>query len=97
MIRSDGSYLVERTNLITLIGRIGDTVAKVKNSHELGNLVGAAGFEPTTSLEFKQGALTAELHAYFVTPQMDGIHRISLGPRTFVHPNGNRFQMATGK
>jgi hypothetical protein len=28
------------------------------------NLVGAAGFEPATSLEFKQGALTAELHAY---------------------------------
>src|ERR1039458_9497821 len=27
-------------------------------------LVGAAGFEPTTSLEFRQGALTAELHAY---------------------------------
>jgi hypothetical protein len=28
-------------------------------------LVGAAGFEPTASLEFNQGALTAELHAYF--------------------------------
>lgn len=27
-------------------------------------LVGAAGFEPTTSLEFIQGALTAELYAY---------------------------------
>jgi hypothetical protein len=27
-------------------------------------LVGAAGFEPATSLMFKQGALTAELHAY---------------------------------
>src|ERR1035438_8234406 len=27
-------------------------------------LVGAAGFEPTTPLEFNQGALTAELYAY---------------------------------
>src|SRR5215831_15064305 len=27
-------------------------------------LVGAAGFEPTTSLEFRQGALTTELYAY---------------------------------
>ena len=29
-------------------------------------MVGAAGFEPTTSLEFNQGALTAELHAYIL-------------------------------
>ena len=40
-------------------------VTQAQNSHELG-LVGAAGFEATTSLELRQGALTAELHAYFV-------------------------------
>src|SRR6185437_11310034 len=61
-----------------------------------GNLVGAAGFEPTTPLVFIQGALTAELHAYVLPRQIEGIHRITLGPRTFVQPNGSRRQAATG-
>src|SRR5262249_22954825 len=69
----------------------------------LMELVGAAGFEPTTSLEFNQGALTAELHAYALSStyfvihlQMDGTHRINFGPMAFVHENGRRFHAATG-
>ena len=58
-------------------------------------MVGAAGFEPTTSLVFDQGALTAELHAY-TPPQMDGTPRINLGPITLVQENGRRFHIATG-
>ena len=84
------------TDLIAFVRRVRDTVAEVKNSHGFIELVGAAGFEPTTSLVFIQGALTAELHAYVFYLQMDGIHRINLGPMTFVHENGNRFQAATG-
>ena len=52
-------------DLLALVGRIRNAVADVKNPHVV-YLVGAAGFEPTTSLEFNQGALTAELHAYLV-------------------------------
>ena len=55
--------LMERPDFVAFIGRIRHSMAKVKDSHR--ELVGAAGFEPTTSLEFRQGALTAELHAYF--------------------------------
>ena len=39
-------------------------MTEVKNFHDTFELVGAAGIEPTTSLEFNQGALTAELYAY---------------------------------
>jgi hypothetical protein len=95
MMCRHGAYLMESTDLIALVRRIWDTVAKVKNFHGLSKLVGAAGFEPTTSLLFSQGALTAELHAY-VLLQMDGTHRINLGPMTFVHESGNRFHAATG-
>ena len=71
-------------------------MAQVEDAHGISwNLVGAAGFEPTTSLVFDQGALTAELHAYS-PPQTDGTHRINLGPMTFVQENGNRFHIATG-
>ena len=48
-------YLVKRTNLIALVGGIRQPVADVEDSHNVSWLVGAAGFEPTTSLEFKSG------------------------------------------
>ena len=51
-------------NFIAFIRRIRNSMAEEKNFHGDFKLVGAAGFEPTTSLEFNQGALTAELHAY---------------------------------
>ena len=59
-------------------------------------LVGAAGLEPTTPLEFKQGALTAELHAYIELLYTDGMQRTSLGPKVFVQLKGMRFHIATG-
>jgi hypothetical protein len=59
----DRFELMERANFLALVRRIRYAVTKEKNAHVYG-LVGAAGFEPTTSLEFNQGALTAELHAY---------------------------------
>jgi hypothetical protein len=63
----------------------------------LEKLVGAAGFEPTTSLEFKQGALTAELHAYIGHQHhTEGIRRMSRGPMILVQANGNRFHASTG-
>lgn len=62
MPSSQGPQLMKYADLIALIGRIRNTVADVKDPH--GILVGAEGFEPTTSLELNQGALTAELHAY---------------------------------
>lgn len=67
MPRRDGPHLVEGANLVPFVRRIRDAVAKVEDSHDVFKLVGAAGFEPTTSLELNQGALTAELHAYFFT------------------------------
>jgi hypothetical protein len=72
-------------------------MAKVKNSHGFLDLVGAEGFEPTTSLELNQGALTAELCAYSPPrSQIDGIRRISFGPRIVVQLNGSFFHNATG-
>ena len=61
-----------------------------------GKLVGAAGFEPTASLLFNQGALTAELHAYIAESlsYTEGIHRIAGGPTIFVIGYGNRFHNA---
>src|ERR1051326_7537071 len=63
MPRSHRTQLMKGANLVALVRWIRDAMTKVKNSHDR-NLVGAAGFEPTTSLEFRQGALTAELYAY---------------------------------
>ena len=60
----DRLQLMECTDLLSLIRGIRDAVTKIQDSHGCV-LVGAAGLEPTTPLEFKQGALTAELHAYF--------------------------------
>ena len=91
------SQLVESADLLPLVGRIRDSMTEVEDSHNLEGVVGAAGFEPTTSLVFKQGALTAELHAYIRHPhQTEGIRRISMGPITLVKPNGSRFHASTG-
>ena len=61
-----------------------------------GKLVGAAGFEPTASLLFNQGALTAELHAYIGERpcHTEGIHRIAGGPKILVTGYGNCFHNA---
>lgn len=93
---SQGPQLVKYADLVALIGWIRNAVADVKDPH--GILVGAEGFEPTTSLELNQGALTAELHAYMpvTLPQTDGTHRINLGPRTLVHAKGIFFHTAMG-
>ena len=64
MSRSDRPHLMKSPNFVALVRRIRDSVTKVKDSHEELRLVGAAGFEPTASLVFNQGALTAELYAY---------------------------------
>ena len=86
---------MKSTDLVALVGRIWQPMAEVKDSHE--GLVGAEGFEPPTSLEFNQGALTAELHAYIYTHHYtEGIQRMTCGPMIFVRPNGIRFHKATG-
>lgn len=80
-------------------GELRNAMAEIPRSHHKPNsLVGAAGFEPTTSLEFEQGALTAELYAYRVWTYSytDGTHRMSRGPRTLVQANGIFFHNATG-
>lgn len=94
----DGTQLMKRTDLVAFIRRVGNSMAKVKDSHWFDvYLVGAAGFEPTTSREYFLGALTAELYAYSVPlPHTDGIHRIILGPRTFVQANGIFFHKIMG-
>ena len=95
MSQGQSLQLVKDPDLITLVRGIRDAMADVKDPHYV--LVGAEGFEPTTSLELSQGALTAELHAYILSlPQTDGTHRTNRGPRTLVQAKGIRFHKAIG-